>query len=241
MRYVNAAPFVALMTSFMAIVNSSPLESIERRSLVDPVQHGNYGRSLGKVYRYHEVRDGLFAGVAPEDWDDSGLTERSDTNQSPSSVDSDLFNRDLSSACSSGLKCAKASATALGSTLYQLSSGFIEKLKEIRPEVMNTLNQPFWANLAGVGGQNFIVTGIFAAIDKKSDSPPPVQQCSLANSQEDLLKLLIAKGCSSNPERKSFSYSITLPDGSIFELRMAAAPGRNLSDSETCGAPATGS
>ncbi|KAG4253687.1 hypothetical protein FPRO03_07647 [Fusarium proliferatum] len=240
MRFVSAASLLVLLSNF---VHSSPLESIERRSLADTLQHGNYGRSNGKIYRYHEVRAGLFAGVAPEDWDNSvhvrgaALTERSDTNESPPSLDSNLLHRDISSACATGLQCAKSSATALGSTLYQLSGAFIDKLKQIKPEVMDTLNQPFWANLAGVGGQNFIVTGLFLLIEGKSDKPPPVQQCSLENSQEDLLRQLIAQACSSNPERKAFSQSITLPDGSIFELKMAAAPGNVLSDSDTCGAP----
>ncbi|RBQ72313.1 hypothetical protein FVER14953_13667 [Fusarium verticillioides] len=243
MRYLNATSLVILMSTF---VHASPMESIERRSFVDPIKHGNYGRSLGKIYRYHEVSDGFFAGVAPEDWDDTvhvkgaWLAERSETNDSPPS-DLDLFNRDISSACATALECAKATGQALGSTLYQLSEPFIEKLKEKGPQVMDTLNQPFWANLGGVGGQNFVVTGIFKLIEKLTDKPPPVEQCSLDFSQVDLMKQMVAMACSSNPERKAFSQSITLPDGSVYELNMAAAPGQTLSDSDVCDAPNTGS
>ncbi|PNP76106.1 hypothetical protein FNYG_10664 [Fusarium nygamai] len=217
MRYLNAASLIILMSTF---VHASPMESIERRSFVDPIKHGNYGRSLGKIYRYHEVSDGLFAGVAPEDWDDTGRY---------------LF------CLRNCIGCAKATGQALGSTLYQLSEPFIEKLKEKGPQVMDTLNQPFWANLGGVGGQNFVVTGILKLIEKLTDKPPPVEQCSLDFSQVDLMKQMVAMACSSNPERKAFSQSITLPDGSVYELNMAAAPGQSLSDSDVCDAPTTGS
>ncbi|KAF4451000.1 hypothetical protein F53441_5947 [Fusarium austroafricanum] len=245
MRFVNAASLIVLMSNF---VHSSPLESIERRSLVDTLQHGNYGRSNGKIYRYHEVHDGLFAGVAPEDWDDSVhvrgalLTERSDTNESPPSLDSNLLHRDISSACKTKLVCAVSSAASLGSSIYQYSGDFINKLREVKgSDVMDGLNQPFWANLAGVGGQNVLVTAIFYLVQKGTDKPPPVQQCSKANSQEDLLRQMITQACSSSPERTGFAQSITLSDGSVFELRMAAGPGHNLSDSQTCGAPSKGS
>jgi hypothetical protein len=166
------------------------------------------------------------------------LAERSETNDSPP-PDLDLFNRDISSACATALECAKATGEALGSTLYQLSESFIEKLKEKGPQVMDTLNQPFWANLGGVGGQNFVVTGIFKLIEKLTDNPPPVEQCSLDFSQVDLMKQMVAMACSSNPERKAFSQSITLPDGSVYELNMAAAPGQSLHDSDVCDAPNT--
>ncbi|KAF5550400.1 hypothetical protein FNAPI_7735 [Fusarium napiforme] len=244
MRYLNAASLVILMSAF---VHASPMESIERRSFVDPIKHGNYGRSLGKIYRYHEVSDGLFAGVTPEDWDDTvhvkgaWLAKRSETNESPPSLDVDLFNRDISSACATGLACAKAAAQVLGSPLYQLGVYLLNKVREYGPQVLDTLNRPFWANFAGVGGQNFVVTGIFKLIERKSDNPPPVEQCSLDYSQVDLMTQMVAMACSSNPERRAFSQSITLPDGSVYELNMAAAPGQTLSDSDVCDAPNTGS
>ncbi|KAF4992235.1 hypothetical protein FDECE_13772 [Fusarium decemcellulare] len=245
MRLLNTATFLLWLSGAVGIVHASPVENIEKRSLVDPIQHGNYGRSLGKIYRYHEVSDGLFAGVAPEDWDDSVHVRRSwstegfDSGQYSPVDESALATRQngIASACKTGLTCAKATFASTAATLYGLSEQFIDKLKEKGPLVMNTLNQPFWANFAGVGGQNFIVTGIFSQVEKKSDKPPPPEQCSMNNSQEDLLRQLIMFGCSSNPERKAFSQSITLPDGSVFVLNMTAAPGHNLSDSDTCGAP----
>ncbi|KKZ65276.1 hypothetical protein EMCG_08884 [[Emmonsia] crescens] len=45
--------------------------TIQERALTDPIGHGNYGNFVDEIWRYQEVSDGLFAGVKPEDWDDS--------------------------------------------------------------------------------------------------------------------------------------------------------------------------
>ncbi|KAF5576005.1 hypothetical protein FPCIR_12851 [Fusarium pseudocircinatum] len=134
-----------------------------------------------------------------------------------------------------------AAAQVLGSPLYQLGMYLFNKVREYGPQLLDSLNRPFWANFAGVGGQNLLVTGIFKLIEKKSDNPPPVEQCSLDYSQVDLMTQMVAMACSSNPERRAFSQSITLPDGSVYELNMAAAPGQTLSDSDVYDAPTTGS
>lgn len=115
---------------------------------------------------------------------------------------------------------------------------FVDQLTRRDSHVMNLLNQPFYANFAGVGGQNFVVTGIFTLIEQGSGgggSAP--EDCSTNRSQEELLRELIAMGCLNNPERAAFTQEIVFPDGSRFHLNMAAAPGRSLNDSNVCDAP----
>jgi hypothetical protein len=136
------------------------------------------------------------------------------------------------------LRCATAFFSSAADTLHSLGMMFVDQLTRHDSQVMRLLNQPFYANFAGVGGQNFVVTGIFTLIENGSgggDSAP--EDCSNNRSQEDLLRALIAMGCANNPERAAFTQEVVFPDGSKFHLNMAAAPGRSLNDSNVCGAP----
>lgn len=73
MKYFNLTSL--LLVSGWSITQAQALavpEDIERRSQTDSPGHGNYGRFGEEVIRYHEIRDGLFTGIDPEEWDDNG-------------------------------------------------------------------------------------------------------------------------------------------------------------------------
>jgi hypothetical protein len=52
------------------------LMSVEERSYTDELMHGNYRRIGGEIYRMHQLDDGLFTGVKPDEWDEKGMLDK---------------------------------------------------------------------------------------------------------------------------------------------------------------------
>jgi len=144
---ISAIPFKAITTN----------NDLRSRGLNDTLAHGNYGVAGGQVWRYHQIRDGIFQGVSPEDWDDNSesyliwgsvLSANSiacsvhTQNDEPHGVNMtmeerdlnelSLDRRDLNPTCKSVLNCAMAMGSGLQTSVSYICGGFTNIVEKVR-------------------------------------------------------------------------------------------------------------
>jgi hypothetical protein len=93
------------------------------------------------------------------------------------------------------------------------------------------LNQPFMANMAGVGAQNVLVTLWTKETSDSTNSQPAM--CTDASTEEAAIVQMMQEACSEKPG--SSTYTSTLKLGGVeFELNMVAVAGNSIPDSAYC-------
>jgi len=245
MAIFNAARILSILAVVSGAVQHAHARAVETLPENMSLSHGATTMYGDQVYKLHQVGDGLFAGVKEEDWDDKIHVRNAEAlpyveARSVALPEGHLFARDdVNPQCQSMLSCASPLwDAAKKTTMFTMAMTLVDQLVDKDSAVMSFLNQPFYANLLGVGGQNFYITAFYTIIEHATGGGNSAHEdCSNSQSQEELLRALIALGCQNNPERSAFSYEAIYPDGSKWELRMAATPGTSLNDSNVCDAP----
>jgi hypothetical protein len=138
------------------------------------------------------------------------------------------------STCLDRVTCTAATG---GTALWGASKWLATEVKSLGSDAWDGLNKPFFANLAGVGGQNLAITMLTTYALNKNGKAEPAQDCSTQMSQLDLLDALVQKICTQNPKATAFSVDVPYPDGSVRTLHVNSGNGTNLGGADVCGAP----
>jgi hypothetical protein len=140
-----------------------------------------------------------------------------------------LEGRNLSDRCQSAIGCAKRSGSYLirnGKNLW-LDYANAAAAKKGYENIMDFLNQPFYANAGGVA-----IAGVISY--KINNAGQNASGCSTAGTANDTLASVISAAVASNPDGQELSIKVTGNETS-FTIDISAGP-PNSKPSLTCGA-----
>ncbi|KAJ9610354.1 hypothetical protein H2200_005131 [Cladophialophora chaetospira] len=177
-----------------------------RRRQNGAMSHGSYGRFDGAEYRWHQIYDGTWVGVDPNEWDDA-IHVQNDAlppwiDYMPDAVTntSSLERRDLvANICKAGNVCLAATQN----TVYNIRTAatqFFTALRQTQAadNVLSFLSKPVIQKIAIDGVVGGAVQGLVGAFVQKAqtkDGPPTlttgVSETSVCSTQKDPLDAVI--------------------------------------------------
>ncbi|KAK9772022.1 hypothetical protein AB5N19_07024 [Seiridium cardinale] len=213
-------------------------------STVVAIEHGEYGNYAGLEVRWQQVGPEAFTGVPADKWDDA-VHKRDDqvldmTNfkrtlhpedvgiqwfESRDALDK-LQDRNFNQKCQAVVRCVKNGAVnvvAVGQDLW-VQYATAAAAKKGYKNVMDFLNQPFYANAGGVA-----IAGI---VSGQTNAALAGTSCSTTASANDTLGAIIAAAVASNPEGQTLNIQVT-GNSSGFTLNISAGP-TNTHPSTSC-------
>ncbi|KAH9886519.1 hypothetical protein F4778DRAFT_798225 [Xylariomycetidae sp. FL2044] len=259
MKFSILATVLPLLTRATPLDVPRSLMTIEERSFTDPLAHGNFGRAAGKIWKYHQVGDGLFTGVDPDEWDDSVHVKRGmlpttslDYARDDGSSDDDVElaarqSQTWTQACQYAIGCTLLAGWTLKEAIKSIPGtvsspektqavfqALFDKAKSAGKTTLKSFDRPFFANMLGVGAQNVIVTAWTSTSGKSDDGGDAAAgKCTEASSEEATMIQMMRGACEEKGDLSSFTTTLKM-HGVTFELNMAMAPGESIPDSAYC-------
>ncbi|KAF5022457.1 hypothetical protein F66182_5493 [Fusarium sp. NRRL 66182] len=193
------------------------------------ITHGQVSEFAGKKVRWQELAEGVFTGVPEDKWDDRlhkranielDIDEMLANGTTPLSSDAtELGVRDLEAQCQAAQKCVIKGTQYVLLLAYSAWLGAANFVAN--GNLMEYLNQPFYANAAGVAIAG-IISGQINEVTKKECSSEPPQ-----SSQADIIRAAIEAVLDKNPEAEEISVDVQGPSGTVNIKVRAGAPGSN--------------
>ncbi|KAI9748420.1 MAG: hypothetical protein M4579_007234 [Chaenotheca gracillima] len=214
---------------------------VKRAASPGTIQHGDFGDVDGKTYRYHQVANGVWRGVDPNDWDDKvHVKNDAALNVSPKSKTRDLIldeldERDFTGTCKAALSCAIGLASNAKWGCVQVVDQLVSLATAANnnsPQIWEFLNQPF---IVAVTVGSPAVAGVVSAFTSKKISSQPVASCSTVSTEADVIASAV-KAALSLANDTAIQLNFTLPDGSIIQMSMQTT---QYGTQGQCSAPST--